>query len=287
MHKIIRQEKPVYFSVRNKDLFGVLYIPNVSPLPKKTVLIQVCRDLRNRVGLKLARELSSLGFYVFRFDFFGRGDSSGIPRICHIEQPFTHELIDVVNFVNVLLQPKRTIVLGNCFDAITSLSIVPFCKIHGLILMTFPIVNSNELIKQKAKQISFGLIIDNFRKYRIKKELFDVNLLRKSLNLGFGILKKKLINAESDLNIMSDIPNQFSIIIKDRLPTLLLFGSKDFYYPILRQYLEQINYTKYKNINLCVMEGGELYGLNNIQSQDFVFSMIVDWMTSTYIGTDN
>jgi len=72
-------EKEIWF--RNKDhqwLAGVLHIPNIT---KKHPAVIIChgfkRDKNQIIPLTLARNLSSQGFVVLRFDFLNCGESQG------------------------------------------------------------------------------------------------------------------------------------------------------------------------------------------------------------------
>lgn len=80
-------EKPFYFQNGSHDLFGVLHAPEITTPRGCLVLCHPFGEEKlwsHRVFVNLAREATSRGYAVLRFDFMGHGDSSGQSEDCSI-----------------------------------------------------------------------------------------------------------------------------------------------------------------------------------------------------------
>ena len=73
-------EKPLYFQCGKHQLFGVIHEPDVSSMPQKTGIV-FCAPFAeeklwsHRVFVNFSRLLAKQGYYSFRFDYRGHGDS--------------------------------------------------------------------------------------------------------------------------------------------------------------------------------------------------------------------
>lgn len=156
-------EKPVTFKNQtNQNLFGILHTPENEIRSNRHIGVSILspglkgRVAPNRLNVKIARMLSEKGFYVFRFDPFGIGDSEGQlseknERVFNLwgmvqKGLFLDDTVAANKFFIEIADLKKLILIGQCGGGVTAL----FCSkrdknIDALILIDTPfrIVSSN------------------------------------------------------------------------------------------------------------------------------------------------
>ena len=91
-------ERPVFFPAEGNNLFGVLTEPEGPGNGVGVLLIQGGDTVnvslhRNRLAVRLARNLAADGYTCLRFDFHGLGESSGDIGTLHLHNPFTEDAV--------------------------------------------------------------------------------------------------------------------------------------------------------------------------------------------------
>jgi hypothetical protein len=128
------EQTPVAFTNRNGlRLFGVLHTPAI-PRPDGLAVILLSPGVKMRVGpeglyKRMADHLVGLGIPVFRYDFYGLGDSEGTLHeellrdvYNHIEVGrFVDDTIDAMDWMQRHHGTRRFILSGLCGGAITGL----------------------------------------------------------------------------------------------------------------------------------------------------------------------
>jgi exosortase A-associated hydrolase 2 len=95
--------EPFYFRKSSKPLFGIYHPPQVGMI--RNVGVVLCNPMgqeyirSHRSLLQLARLLSSAGFHVLRFDYYGCGDSDGDCNQGSIKQ-WIDDILTAVNELN-------------------------------------------------------------------------------------------------------------------------------------------------------------------------------------------
>lgn len=121
-------ESVIQFRDDEKCLFGILHTPGGS-LPANGVMIIFLhgwggyRIGPHRMFVKFARRLSSLGYHCLRFDFRGRGFSSG-DRADTTNRTMRADLQTVLDAVRRDYAPPHLVLLGICSGARLALSYV-------------------------------------------------------------------------------------------------------------------------------------------------------------------
>jgi pimeloyl-ACP methyl ester carboxylesterase len=94
---------------------------------------------RNRIWVRLARQLAAEGYHVLRGDFSAEGDSTGTPRVYRLQEPLEHE---AVALSQALLEhgAERVVLTGMCFGARTALAAAASIpEVAGLGLLAPPV----------------------------------------------------------------------------------------------------------------------------------------------------
>ena len=160
-------EKPVTFKNNARQtLFGILHIPEISHESGLRIGINILnpglknRVAPNRLNVKIARMLCDKGFFVFRFDPSGIGDSEGnLPDqdILDIwgsiqKARFVEDTLFSNNYFIKKCSLNDLILVGNCGGAITAYLAGAIDKrVTKLILIDLPVIisTSNRTFKDR------------------------------------------------------------------------------------------------------------------------------------------
>ena len=123
------RERPVFFPSDGNTLFGVLTEPEGPRNGVGVLLIQGGDTVnvslhRNRLAVRLARNLAADGYTCIRFDYHGLGESSGDLGALHLHNPFTEDAEAAAEVMHQL-GIDDLVLLGACFSARTALSAAP------------------------------------------------------------------------------------------------------------------------------------------------------------------
>jgi hypothetical protein len=130
---VTMQTTPVIFENRDRyKLFGVLEKPDTSVTDTTVLLLSPGIKMRvgpHRLYNKLSRKLVELGVNVFRFDFYGLGDSEGdidesvLVNVYNSIQDgrFVNDTVDAMDWLEQNHAQKQFILGGLCGGAITGL----------------------------------------------------------------------------------------------------------------------------------------------------------------------
>ena len=131
--------KEKILSFKNSDgimLHGIMHEPVIVSQEKNGVaVILVHSGIRGRVGtgrqyVYYARSLAQMGYYVFRFDSYGMGDSEGDIAICSSKTyyrsiqtgRYSQDTEDAIKYVKKeFFCVDKIVLIGLCGGAITSL----------------------------------------------------------------------------------------------------------------------------------------------------------------------
>ncbi len=208
-------EEVIHFkNEKSNKLYGIVHIPSEIDIKKERVGINLLnpglkyRVAPNRLSVKIARQLCHDGYYVFRFDPEGIGDSEG-------ELPPNKDKIELWGRIQRGLFVKDTkisndffihtyninklILIGNCGGAITSiLSTEVDPRIECLILIDVPIILlgsdysfADRVVSNNEKiDYLFYSYIKNIFRFSSWKNLLsgktEMKSLMKILKLKFG-----------------------------------------------------------------------------------------------------
>jgi pimeloyl-ACP methyl ester carboxylesterase len=145
----------LFQNTKGKKLFGIVNIPKFSlhSEGRKGVIILnpgiKYRVAPNRLNVKLARELCDRGYYVFRFDPEGIGDSEGeLPENTPVADlwgqiqkgRFVNDAIEANTYFMETWKLDQLVLIGNCGGAITALmTAAQDPRVDSLCLIDIPV----------------------------------------------------------------------------------------------------------------------------------------------------
>jgi pimeloyl-ACP methyl ester carboxylesterase len=118
-------ETPVYFQAGDDHLFGMVTMPREGGARTGFIILTGAGTPlsvnRNRMSVRLCRELAAIGYAGLRMDYHGVGDSTGAIDEFRLDQPFA---VDAAAAVGCLkrMGVEKVILAGSCFGARTALA---------------------------------------------------------------------------------------------------------------------------------------------------------------------
>lgn len=217
-------ETPLFFNNKDYKLFAILHEPNLAVLDssqKEKTAIIVCYPfaeehmMSHRVMVNMARDLSARGYYVFRFDFMGHGDSQGN----FDESTITSRLSDIksaIDFLNKHVCPNRIGLLGVRFGAtLAALSVGMSDHIDFLILVA-PIIKGREYIDECLRSnLATQLAIFGVVKKK-RKQLVDDLMAGEMVNIDGYLISKEMYIEMSKINLVDvavNMPKNVRVLI--------------------------------------------------------------------------
>lgn len=93
----------------------------------------------NRLSVRMARDLAALGFFSFRIDFSGIGDSTARADNLSIEERWINEVQEAMAYLKARKGIKQFVLIGNCSGAYISLKAAR-CnpQVVGAVLINLP-----------------------------------------------------------------------------------------------------------------------------------------------------
>jgi pimeloyl-ACP methyl ester carboxylesterase len=248
---------PVYFRSGDESLFGVHTL--VSDDPSRGVVVAPggwygTGTARNRLVVRMCRELAERGHDSFSFEYRGVGESTGDVYF-NIHYPVIADLEAALSCVNERGMTS-TILVGICYGARTVLLAAPEHEnVAGLVLVCLPPTDKGlgggkaELL---GSEMTFRQMLKKGMDPRVVRSLGDEQVRRavgrflsargraiadrfkpgrgKEAGTPNGDTARKQVN--------TSVVDSFAEVVKRGIPTLLLYGDADFYYTEMRTALE-------------------------------------------------
>jgi hypothetical protein len=248
-------ESVVEFLVDGKKLIGILHSPSKDANKRHVGINILCPGTKHRVGphrlnVKLARYLCDLGYFVFRFDPSGIGDSEGdleeglisnvwgqIQQGLFVKDTLTANRV----FVDQAKVEKVTL-LGLCGGAITTiLTADQDPLVHNVVAIDVPVKISNFTEPKYVKTITSKTYANKLFTMYLKKAFdpkawfnlltfrTDYKALAKVIQLKlFGFLKKDSLNeVKHSPNFNFKMLNTFQSLQKKGKKVLFMGAEKE------------------------------------------------------------
>jgi len=288
------------YQCNNKTLNGILHVPvNIDNSDKKKFIIFLhgLSDYRigpNKILVDIANSLSDIGYYCFRFDFGGRGYSTGDSEKTSHKTMLT-DIDNVISCVKKDYQPDEVILLGICYGA----KIAVYYSLHGRHKI-------DHVIELSSVQLSNDLVSRNaflFRNTRYLIRLFfdkdHLNKTKRNLKLSKDIIKPVYhFVVKPWLKIMviflTDIPQLFFFkrlirIKKNKEKTsfdgkiLSIHGENDPEAEVVTKQIKLIC-LKYNinHTNFIILEADKYFC--SIRWKEQLIQIIISWLNKIYLS---
>jgi len=306
-------ERPVIFPSDGYDLFGVLTFPEADVPSKRVGVILLAggiipRSHRNRMWVKAARRLATLGFYVLRFDYRGVGDSSGSLLEMRLDRPFTEDVVAAADFLRKVVKVDRLVLAGTCFGALTVLSAVEAAApIDGLVLAATPIFERERRRFKPPAERKFRRLLRKVGEQQVVRAIlagemlgaawrFATRLATVGAKTSGAVVRafSRLIRSDgrsqlsTDLNqrVSEQFAGPFIAALRMQVPLLFIYGDEDFSYS---EFCTSIDGLVAKagvdrpepGYELHLLKG-EVHRFLSVRIQEAVVDKLVDWVASRF-----
>lgn len=301
-------EVPVFFPAGNETLFGINTRPVGEPNGIGVVLIQGgdtvnVSMLRNRLAVRMARELASRGYDVIRFDYRGLGESLGELGEMNLDNPMNTDA-EGAAAVLVAKGVTRIVLVGACFSGCTALVAAPqIPEAAGVILATPPIAMFKRgfgMAEQMAREQKLGSYLSRAAKPHIWKGMLLPGRRQRYIRLAAAKLRN-VVGISSRLEGPTDQPGDPELrwvnpllvgplrqTADNGVPVLFMFGTED---PFLREFdkacqgrLGKIIESSPDVIEVYRDVPGELHGFPSVESQQVFLDLAVEWIERRVAG---
>ena len=289
------QELPVFFPAGQETLFGVLTEPRSGPTGATVVLVPGGAGTldginRNRLWVRLARDLAARGCHVFRFDYHGAGESTGEGEPLRLDRPFVSDLKGATDWLSGQGLHNQ-ILVGSCFGARTALAAAKgMPETRGMILAT-PFVRDVEQGQRVATLRAVGWTPRQYLRHvvtpRTIRGLLDADRRRVYLRVArtkLDALRRRGAFAAGDGRkslVSSNFLDPFEDVVARAIPMLVLFGEDDDAFHEFQQErqgaLGHLIDAAGRSIDLKVVPG-KIHGLRSLASQESFLDHSMSWL---------
>ncbi len=294
-----RDETPFFVRAGGEDIFGVLTAPTTEPKGTAALILSggayVGATNRNRVSVRIARDLAAMGFHSVRMDYHGVGDSTGEIDTYPLHEPFVEDILPAVTAMQERGVDDCVLVGTTCFGARTALSTaVKIGNLSGVVLLAAPIrdypysVNpdftpAQHYIKQALSRRTLATLRDPAKRRQY------ATTARWKAAAAAGKVRSRFVSTEpapvAD-GMSSTFYEPLAQLAERGVPVLIGYGVEDQFYsefvaarakPRLGRLLDAPG----SRIDVRTVEGS-IHALRRISAQDAMVTLTTDWLTEIH-----
>jgi pimeloyl-ACP methyl ester carboxylesterase len=288
------RERAVFFPSDGNTLFGVLTGPEGPGNGVGVLLIQGGDTVnvslhRNRLAVRLARNLAADGYTSLRFDYHGLGESSGDIGALHLHNPFTEDAEAAAGVMHDL-GIDDLVLVGACFSARTALSAAPSIRGVRAVVMATPPVGGYGREDAMAERLSREWSWSDYVRRAARLETLT-NLARPSHRQAYTRFARFKLRGAGRRTKGGD-PTQrwvspkllapLETMVERGIPVLVVYGDKD---PLLGEWER----AKAGRLGTILQSAGDLvevvddlpgvvHGFLGLDVQDRFLALAVDWI---------
>lgn len=243
-------ETPVFFDAVGERLFGVVTRPD-QPNGIGVLVIQGGDTVnvslqRNRLAVRMCRQLAAKGYTTFRFDYHGLGESTGTVGELRLSAPFTEDAAaaaEVLREVGV----GPIVLMGACFSSRTALSTAPQLQDVAAIVMATPPIGSYERTEAVAERMARDRSVADYAKLALRAKTLKAisDPVRRAFYLKVGrskvqqVVRKVTGGAKPGGGrdpfwwVSKQLVEPLDVMVDRRVPVLIAYGVDD---PLLREF---------------------------------------------------
>jgi uncharacterized protein len=285
-----REERPVFFRAAGEDLFGIITEPTARSNGLGLVFVPggvAAAPNRNRLSVRIARRIASLGFHALRFDYHGVGESSGEIESYRLDQPFVEDVLAAVRCLHDH-GVQEIALTGTCFGARTALAAADrIPRLRGVALLAPPVhdfemgtpaIEATPMSDYLRRAFSRGALLD----------LLDARRRRRYLRVARtkmrAVLPSRRALPPAGRRTARGVSPRFSEplagLAARGTPVLLAYGTEDeFYGPFcdLRPELATTLDVPGSRIDERMVPG-RIHGFSRLAVQDAVATLLEEWL---------
>jgi pimeloyl-ACP methyl ester carboxylesterase len=285
------EEKMTYFAGDRETLFGILTSPTREPTGTWIALLPGGSGTldsmnRNRLWVRLARRLGSLGCFAFRFDYHGAGESTGTAESLRLDRPFTEDLEGALSWMQEQ-GAQNVVLIGSCFGAQTALAggaEVP--GLRGLVLVA-PYMRNLTHGEAVAERMASEWPLRRYLRRVLRIRTVSALLNPERRRVYRTVLKARIRALGSTTAASNDESDRvflgpFNRVVDRRIPTLLIFGDEED--PTRVEFeqakdgeLGEILHRAGDLVEVRLLPG-KVHGLRSLVVQDSVIELVTDWL---------
>jgi dienelactone hydrolase len=295
-------ERPVYFPAGADTLFGILTLP--ADREARTGLIMLVgagsplTTNRNRLSVRICREIAALGYAGFRMDYHGLGESTGSVDGFRLDRPFVDDVAAAVKYLESQ-GVDRVVLAGSCFGARTALSAAATLDNVDAVILMASAVRDYALGELKglnvARSWSLGRYLRALMKPGTVKGLFEKRKrraygryartkLRVMLARIPGVRKAVASKPTSTEEVSPSFEQPLRDIVQRGVAVEFFYGTQDKLFdhefqPAAAGPLADLLDGRNGSVRLTVLPG-RVHGFTSVEVQDAVVDAIVAWVAS-------
>jgi len=245
----------------------------------------------NRVYVKMARDLTSMGFLVFRFDFSGVGDSKVRNDNLPFEKSAVSEAQEAMNYLSAVRGIEQFILLGICSGADISFKIA-CCdrRVIGAVL-----INAQTYQYGVSEALSSYIRNRKDSRYYWKIALFNPKSWMKAIQgkadyrgmlrafgfqLGSLFGRKKKVSSDvndvvADLRVLTEHGNRLLLVFSEGDPGL------DYFQVILGDEIHELSSCGKLRVEIIQQAG---HTFTPLSSQEHLLKLVRNWVHATVQG---
>ena len=297
-------ERPVHFRAGPHTLFGILTEAANGGGEAGVVLATggayVAAPNRNRLSVRLARALATLGCQTIRFDYHGVGESTGKIEGYWLDRPFVEDLLGAVDVLRSA-GARRVILIGSCFGARTILAAadrVP--ELVGAMLISTPVRDfqmGDNTPDQYARDLSVPQLLGRALRSHVWRNLFAPETPRAFLRSRRLITRTaalklaRLLRGPAEHGRARGVSDQFRAglarLRTRRTPLLFLYGrDENFYKEFERACRGELTDLLTGNESVVAVEivEGVIHGFTTLAVQEQVMARALSWIETVALS---
>jgi pimeloyl-ACP methyl ester carboxylesterase len=283
-------------------LLGVFTSPVSTPLDIGAIVLTgggfYGSTHRNRLNVRICRELASQGFHALRLDWHGVGDSTGSVDRFHLDRPFPDDVLGASSWL-VQRGIRRTAIVGSCFGARSALAAA--ARIDGLeamLLVSTPIRSGrSEAPASREQRLAEGLSTWAVLRRGLRPSTIAGlrNRQRRRTAWRFAVAKvgspvrriRSTLGADDatpdarGLSWVSDDVIASLELAAARAPVALVYGDRDDFFADFTQ-------ARAGRLHDVLLGGeieveilpGEVHGFQSVEAQDAVLRSVQRWASA-------
>lgn len=291
-------EVPVFFEAGGETLFGIVTRPVHAEGRTAVVILPgggtPLTTNRNRVSVRLCRELARRGYSAFRMDYHGTGESTGTVEF-HLKRPFVEDVTAAVECLKSF-GVERVVLLGStCFGSRTALASAAVLEdVEEVVALATPLrdfaMGERHSMSAAARRGLGRYLLEAFRPRTIRG-LFDGRsrrLYRKHARAKLTLIASRFTRTLPGNRAMPTGPHavapallaQLERLVERKVPMLFVYGTEEDYYEefLAASHGELTGLLARAGSTVRVQTvPGQVHGLAKLAVQEAVVELILEW----------